>query len=116
MSESLIKKWWNKPPALFPWVALFHLAITSHAIWLFVGEPLSAWLYPVSMVFYTVLWFFVCSLKRWAALGYIALTSVNLLLHFMLVKEGVWYTFSGAMFPMDLLFSFFLLVFYKRFS
>jgi hypothetical protein len=116
MSGSAIKNWWNKPPALFPWVALFHLVITGHAIWTFMGEPLEAWAYPASFVLYTALWFFVTSLKRWAAWGYIALTSINLLLHFYLVKDGGWYAFSGAMFPLDVLFSFFILVFYRRFS
>jgi len=115
MSRSLIKEWWSKPPALFPWVALFHLVITSHAIWTFIGEPIDAWSYPLSFVLYTILWFFVSALKRWAALGYIILTSINLVLHYFLVKDGAWYAFSGAMFPLDILFSFFILVFYKHF-
>ncbi|RYD57342.1 MAG: hypothetical protein EOP56_08520 [Sphingobacteriales bacterium] len=116
MSESAIKRWWNKPPALFPWVALFHLFITGHAIYTFIGEPLEAWAYPLSFVLYTILWFFVCGLHRWAAWGYIALTSVNLLLHYYLVNSGGWYAFSGAMSLIDVLFSFFILVFYRRFS
>lgn len=116
MISASLKKWLTRPPALFPWVALFHLVITAHAIWSFIGEPLESWVHPVCLALYTLLWFFICGMKRWAALGYVALTSINLLLHFLWAKEGTWFIFSGALFPVDVLFSFFILVYYKRFS
>ena len=110
-----IRNWWIKPPTLFPWAALFHVGITAHAIWVFRAEPALAWFYPVSLIIYTVFWFFVCSMHRWAAIGYVLFTSVNLLLQ-NLFQEGVWHSFGGALFPLDILFSFFVLFYYKRFS
>lgn len=115
MIES-IKKWWTKPPALFPWAALFHLVITLHAIWTFRDEPMEGWAHPLSLVLYTVLWFMVCRMYRWAAWGYLGLTSINLMLHYLLAKEGALHFFSGSLFPIDILFSFFILVYYKKFE
>ncbi len=108
----------RKPPVIFPWVALFHVVMLAYVTWLFSTEPMfsAGWLQPLWMLAYTVCWIFICDLRRWAAYGYILLTSVNLLLY-VLCKDVVareMYTSSFSL--IDVGFCFFVLFFFRRFN
>ncbi len=67
------------------------------------------------LLLYTLLWMAVCAGRRWAAIGYIALTAVNLALHFLLPKHSLWAQISDVLLPFDILMCVFLLFYYKRF-
>lgn len=108
---------WRKPPVIFPLLAVFHLAITLHACWLYIeggGFDIISWMHPLSLGCYTVAWFFLCDLRKWAAYVYIGLTSLNLLLQNLTPPFSTAHAFAGSLFPADLIFTFFILVYYKR--
>lgn len=71
---------------------------------------------PVAMLLYTLAWLFVCDMRRWAALMYIALTTLNLLLRFMLTDTMDKVYFTDTLFPADVLFTFFVMFYFKRFN
>lgn len=97
-------------------VALFHLLITIHAFWSFrdiLGDDLMTWAHPIALLMYTIFWCFLCDLKKWAAFAYIGLMCINLGLHYFVpAAEG----FAQAFFPADLIFSFIILIYFKRFE
>lgn len=111
-----LKRLWTKPPVIFPMVALFHLLITIHAFWTFkdiLSIDALAWAHPVCLLLYTIIWISLCDLKKWAAFAYVGLMCVNLCLHYFVPPaEG----FSTALFPADLIFSFLVLIYFKRFE
>lgn len=104
---------------LFPWVALFHLVLCCISIWIYRTEPFPSvgWLQPLWIVASTVVWVFICDMKRWAAYSYVFLTSLSLLLRFLLKMDVTEISlYSSALFPMDVIFSFFVLYYFRRFN
>lgn len=71
---------------------------------------------PVSMLLYTIAWVFVCDMKRWAALVYIALTTTNLLLRFLMTDISLLNSLTDVLFPADVLFTFFVMYYFKYFK
>lgn len=119
MSSSFFKRVWQKPPVLFPLVALFHIAVSLYLLWDAIADPVSTLfiVQPVLMLIYTVVWIFVCDMKRWAALAYIGLVALNLVFLFLVPGDGMLKTyFTTSLFPSDVLFTFFVLFYYKRFE
>ncbi len=103
---------------VFPLVALFHVGMLVYTVVQFTGEPFPSaiWVQPLWWLAYTVSWIFVCDMKRWAALVYIALTTLNLILRFV-VKDTIWLNdFTDALFPADVLFTFFVMFYFRRFD
>lgn len=98
---------------MFPLVALFHVAMLLYSIWNASSEPLSSiiWLQPLWMVGYTISWLFVCDMKKWAAYTYIALALIDLILFATHQTD-----YTSALFLMDIVFAFFILVYFRRFS
>jgi hypothetical protein len=117
MRQSFIKRIWQKPPVLFPWVALFHIVMMLFSIWNYRTEPILslAWVQPLWIVLYTITWVFVCDMKKWAALVYIGLTTLNLFLRFWL-SEQYKNDLTDTLFPLDVLFTFFVMFYFKRFD
>jgi len=114
---STIKRFWTKPPALFPWVALFHIAATIFSFVYNSSEPLSSpvWIQFAWLSFYTLAWIFLCDMKKWAGYLYLLLTSADLVLHFLLKSytPGL-ATFASLWFPMNVIFSFFILFYFRQ--
>jgi hypothetical protein len=113
---------WDGLPVLFPMVALFHVAILLITV---IGFAQSGTLGDfvtrgtcLELLLYTVLWVLVCLRYRWAAIGYVVLTSVNLALQYLTPAGSIWKSVADAMepghLPVDVLFCFFLLFYYKR--
>jgi len=106
----------KKPPIVMPFVA------AAHVLWLLwtlsnLRLPIGiGWLQAVWMVAYAVCWIAACDLRKWGAIGYILLAVTNCAL-FLLVKNA--YNrdmFMSSLFLLDVLFSFYLLFFFKRFN
>ena len=72
------------------------------------------WLQVAWMAGYTFFWIAICDLRKWAAFGYIALTLLNIALFFSLKSVYDKDVYSSSLFLVDALFSFFILVFFKR--
>jgi hypothetical protein len=106
-------------PILFPLVGLFHIVLLCITIFGFGKEGLLGTSIGggtvLEWLLYTVLWVFVCLQYRWAAIGYICLTAINLLLYFLSPKESIWHLVSDTLLPFDILMCVFLLFYYKRF-
>lgn len=122
MDAPFYKRIWKKPPTVFPYIALFHIVLLLYFIKDTVSSPegMELWTDPVIMLAYTVFWIFCCDLKRWAALGYIALTTINLALHmtvmFELVDHMALEKYVNILFPADTLFTFFVMFYFKNFK
>lgn len=122
MQQNIFRRVWDGLPVLFPMVALFHVVILIITI---VGFAQSGTLGEAAtggtcleLLLYTLLWVLVCLRYRWAAIGYIILTSANLALQYLTPEGSIWKSISDAMepghLPVDVLFCFFLLFYYKR--
>ncbi|HEY1032747.1 MAG TPA: hypothetical protein VGD89_13300 [Flavipsychrobacter sp.] len=111
---SFIERYIKRPPALFPLVALFHIAGLLFTIYNASSEPITSliWLQVLWMAGYTFAWIFCCAMKRWAAYTYIAITTASLLLHF-LVKDPMYHS---TMFLIDAIFAMILMAYIKRFD
>ena len=106
-------------PVLFPLVAAFHVVMLVITVFNFGrdgvldtfigGGSVLEWL------LYTALWMNVCLQRRWAAIGYIILTAVSLMLQFLTPHNSQWRMIGDTLFPFDVLLCFFLLFYYKRF-
>ena len=123
LQQSFFRRMWTGLPVLFPLVALFHLAILVITVLSFsqTGALDNMMLLGtcIELLLYTILWILVCLKYRWAAIGYILLTSINLALQYLTPQGSIWRDVGDAMapahLPIDVLFCFFLLFFYKRF-
>lgn len=116
MSNS-IKRFWTKPPTLFPLVALFHIGAVIFSIAVNSSEPLSsaAWIQFAWLPAYTLAWIFLCDMKKWAGYLYILLTAADLVMRFLLKSydsDMAWH--ASLWFPMNVLFSFFVLFYFKQ--
>jgi hypothetical protein len=69
-----------------------------------------AWL-PV----YTLAWVFLCDMKKWAGYLYLLLTAADLVLHFLLKGyNGNLAIYASLWFPMNVIFSFFVLFYFRQ--
>ena len=106
----------RKPPVLFPLVALFHMLWLVWTIVTMKGVPFGIdWLRLAWMLAYTFFWIGASDMRKWAALAYMGLTMLNFILFFSLKSIYDKDVYSSSLFLIDGLFSFFLLVYYKRF-
>ena len=108
----------KKPPAIFPWVALFHFLMFAYQLWLYSDMPFSsiAWLQPAWMLAYSIAWLFVCDLRKWAAMLYLGLTMLNIAIYMGFISAMKHDMYSSPIYFIDILFSFFILFFYRRFE
>lgn len=106
----------RKPPVIFPWIALFHVVMLAYVLWIFHTEPLFSvgWLQPLWMLGYTVCWLFVCDMRRWAAYGYMLLTSVNLLLYAFSGDVILRDLYTSALLLIDAGFCVFIMIYFRR--
>ena len=107
----------KEPPVLFPLVALFHVLWLTWAFVTLMGGPIGApdLLRVAWMAAYTFFWIGACDMRKWAALGYMGITILNFILFFSLKSIYDKDVYTSSIFLLDGLFSFFLLVYYKRF-
>lgn len=106
----------KKPPLLFPLVALFHFFALIFALWNVHSSPFGTleWLQPLWILAYTICWVFICDMRKWAAIGYILLTSVDIILY-VSRSSNIAASQLTMLFPTDVLFCFFVLFYYRRF-
>ena len=111
----------RKPPAPFPYIAAFHVLLVLFVVIFWWGAPFTFYyielFWAVGFAFF---WLYICDLKRWAAYGYLGLTVANIILYSVsLSKEGFAQeafqrTYVSALLIPALLFSFFILFFFRR--
>lgn len=113
-----IKQFFSKPPILFPLAALFHLVLSVLSIAILWPAPLSQpeWLAPLANLLFTGAAFFLCSMRKVAALLYVGLSMLCLALMYFSDADSAARIFAQALFPLNLILSFFILLLYKRFA
>ena len=105
----------RKPPILFPLVGLFHVLWLLWTIWDDRGEPIDiAWLQILWLAGYTFFWIAACDLRRWGAIGYFVLSLADVSLYLAARNHKIDQVYISNLFLLDCLFSFFLLVYYKK--
>jgi hypothetical protein len=99
-------------------VALFHLVLLAFYVGNGFSEPWSSpyWWQPAWMLTFSISWLFICDLKKWAALLYLALTALNLVLHFWLKPTENYALYIDALVPAEILFCFFAIYYYRFFN
>ena len=120
--QSFFIRIFRQPPLLYPFVLLFHIVVLIYVAlpWIHQAQYEGSFS-PVGMLcigwvlIYFLLWLFSCDLKKWAASAYMIFTALNLALQFLVPKGSAWYEASTVMLRIDILFSFFQLLYYKRF-
>lgn len=105
----------KKPPVMMPYVA------AAHVLWLLwtVVTCMSAsagilWLQALWMAAYTVCWIAACDLRRWGAIGYVLLTVANTCIYLGVKNVYDRDLYASNLFILDALFSFYLIVFFRR--
>lgn len=118
ISESFLKRIVTKPPVLFPLVALFHLLMLAYSAWSYAEFPFPSvyWIPVLWLLLYFLSWFFVCDFRRWAAFSYIGLTILNIVLHYTLKFESEIAIYTPPFLLVYVVFSVFVLVYFRRFS
>jgi hypothetical protein len=120
--QPFLKRILNKPPMLFPWVALFHAAAFLYLSIDYAMDaslPSALWIQPVWLLAYLVVWLFACDLRRWSVFAYIGLTAISILLQVLLKKEdslSVLNTWGDMLYPANIAFCFLLIFSYKNFK
>lgn len=115
-----LKKFWNtyvaEPPILFPMISLGHLLFLLWCIKDFIVEPHGPVQYVnvLWMLAYTTFWLGANAMKKWAAIGYIITTIINIMVYFaiddILTKNG----YVSSIFLIDAVLSFGLLWYFKQ--
>ncbi len=108
----------RKPPVVMPFVGVAHILWLLWTIWQNRYTQINGveWLQVLWMLAYTISWIAACDLKKWGAIVYILLTVLNVSL-FLAIKNGYDRSvYTSNLFLLDAMFSFYLLLFYKRFS
>lgn len=113
----------RKAPKPFPYIAIFHVLWGILMLLINWGDPIDGFIVDfLWTVIFTVCWFYICDLKRWAANAYIILTLVNIAFFLYVLftvepwgsKEKLWGLFLSSLMLPSLLFSILVLVFYRR--
>ncbi len=118
MEDSFIKRLFTKPPILFPLAALFHIIISTSAIITLYPTPLSQrdWLRPLGMMVFSILSIFLCTMRKWSAMAYVALSIVCLALLYFSKVDSPEFIIGNSFFPFNIILSFFILLLFKRFK
>jgi len=111
--QTFIRDTIRKPPVLFPLLAVFHIGMTVYVIYADLLDK-HLWAQVLWMLAFSFFWLFICDLRKWAAMGYLILTSIDVILYFIMHSEKSIYV--SNMFLLDVLFSFFIFLFYKKFE
>jgi hypothetical protein len=116
MSQASLKERLSRVPIAFPLIALFHLVWIIIRLAQFSDEPFPdpVWTQMLWLVAYTAAWFVATGGRKLGANLYILLIVLNLVLRFAIKDPGMLSAYTDALFPIDVLCGFILLVFYKK--
>ena len=111
----------RKPPTPFPYIAGFHLLMLLYVFIYWWGLPISYYYIEILWTLgFTISWFYICDLQRWASYSYIGLTVANLILFVLSMNmtptrmDAFQRTYISALLMPALIFSFFVLFFFRR--
>lgn len=113
-----IQSFFSKSPILFPLAALFHLILLLLSVFMLWPTALNQpeWLAPLAHVLFALAACGLCSMRKWSALVYVGLSMLCLGMMYLSTADSTVRIFAQALFPLNLILSFFILLFYKRFQ
>jgi ABC-type Na+ efflux pump permease subunit len=109
----------KKAPKPFPYIAIFHVLWGILVLLINWGDPIDIFIVDILwIVAFSVCWFYLCDLRKWAAIGYLLLTIINIVIFVYcqtneLPQRDIYV--STLLLP-ALVFSFLVLFFFKRFN
>lgn len=122
--KQFINNFLKRPPVVMPIVALFLLIFTiiDFKEWLpliIKGEVAAEYgLRPLLLLFYTVFWWFATFLKRWGVIAFITFSALHLAAVLFIkdnrLVERVLDNFMTHPVPLGLVFSFILLIYFRK--
>ena len=105
-----------QPPVLFPTVAFVHVLWLLWTIWSVIQQPgLSTEINVLWMLAYTTFWIATADMRKWGAIGYVLVTTIDIILYFTVHTKGVMLDYGSPIFILDILFCFFIMFYFKRF-
>jgi hypothetical protein len=117
--QNALIQWVNRPPMVLPLIALAHVVALVYTLVTALQMGAAAswyWLQPLWLLLYTICWLGACSLRKWGVYTYVLLTVINSVSH-IAIKDVYWGgVVSSNLFLVDILFSFFLMIYIKRFK
>lgn len=116
--SQIVADMFRRPPILLPIVGIAHILGLFYTLWQCRNiEGFSIqWLQLTWMMAYTFFWLACCNLKRWGVYGYLALTIANTVIYITATSLITRDAYTSKMFIIDVIFSFFLIIYYKRFQ
>ena len=102
----------------FPYIGIFHILWLLWIVWGLrsgpLGKPELVSLGEIAA--FTVAWLAVCNLKKWGAFCYLMLTLADVACYLLLHTPYDRALYVSAIFPIDAIFCFFILFYFKRFT
>jgi hypothetical protein len=102
----------KQPPML-----LFHILWLVYSVWTLGYGPVSGanWLEIGWQVGFTIFWLATCDLRKWGAIGYIALAAANAIIYFLKNRPKLPDPHISNLFEISIIFSLALFYYYKKF-
>lgn len=120
--KSFLHKFFQRPPVVFPIVSVFLIIITIIDIreWVGLQSVLPIyWYRPVPLISYTFFWVGATLYQRWAAAAFVLLSILHMVLTMFVLQDGdtlarILDNFMVHPVPLGLLFSFIILLYFRR--
>lgn len=120
--DNMLLRYFKDMPIVFPLIGLFLLGLTVLEAWNFLGDDSVSrlyWLRPLVMLVYFLCWAGICLRSKKAGIAFVVLTILNVSFH-LFGPDILWRRALGNLLfepiPINLLFAFLLLFFFRRLS
>lgn len=115
---SRLKDYSAKPPIIFPLAASFQCFITLDSILRLYPTPINQpeWLSPLSLLIHSILGLALLGMRKRTAIAYIVVTILAIGLSYLAESFKGLQIMGIAMFPFNVIVSFFILLYYKKFN
>lgn len=121
-SKNIFLRYFTAMPVFFPLVGLFLLGQFCYESWSYLTEtdlPSIYLLRPAVLLLYVVFWSAACVARKWGAIAFIILTILNVSFYLFAPDMLLKHIFGDLLFvpiPVNLLFAFLLLFYFRRFK
>ena len=120
VSGNILKRYFTQMPIFFPLIGLFILALAIAEFWSYGTDSNYGaiyWLRPILFLLYAIFWIFICFGKRWAAICFLILSMAGMAFNLfgpdMVLKHAIGDVLIYPI-PINILFSFLLLFYFRR--
>ena len=114
-TKTTIKDLITKPPVVFPLVALFHFILLGMSLVSMIKAP--AFITELSalwMLGYTIAWLGATAMRKWGAILYILITTADVVTWYSATTASDKTLLTSNLFLISLIFSFFIILYYRK--